>query len=308
MTCRSIEWALAEKPFRRYEPFTEGQDIPVERPLTIPNVIIDSSALLFNQRGIGWSWGPKSSLRTRQPPPSLTTVFLKLLVKLTLFDFAVYTVKNTRPSLLTPAGGTFFDPELDPLPRVALALFLTLFGGIAVYTSMDVMYHAATLIGRVLLQQPAAEWLALSDRPWLATSIQDFWSFRWHQYYRHTFVAYGARPGGALFGRPGAVLGAFIVSAVMHYVGLWGLGKGTEFWGAGAFFLFMGVGAMLERVWHSTTSTRVGGFWGWAWTMTWTLSWGTFMLDGWARYGLMAGDSFIGKHIVNGIAALITKT
>ncbi|KAH8992684.1 hypothetical protein EDB92DRAFT_1856935 [Lactarius akahatsu] len=50
----------------------------------------------------------------------------------------------------------------------------------------------------------------------------------------------------------------------------------------------MGVGAALERVWQHTTGMRVGGFWGWTWTMSWTLFWGTFMLDTWARHGLLA--------------------
>ena len=36
------------------------------------------------------------------------------------------------------------------------------------------------------------------------------------------FVVYGARPGGALLGKPGACIGAFAVSGVLHDVGLWG--------------------------------------------------------------------------------------
>ncbi len=312
MALRSIEWALARKPFRRYEPFAEGQHTPIERPLTIPNIILDAFDLLSNQRGIRWSWGSKSFLRTRPPPPSIATVILKLVLKLTVYDIAHYIVQRTRPLVDTPAGDTLFDPRLDPVPRAALAAFFTLCGGIVVYTTVDAMYHVATLIGRVLLRQPAADWPALSARPWTATSIADFWSFRWHQFFRHTFVAFGARPGGALFGQSGALFGAFGVSAVLHYVGMWGLGKGTEFGSAGAFFLLMAVGAVLERVWQRTTGTRVRGFWGWAWTMSWTLLWGTFMLDGWARRGMIACDFFMpgqrpGKPIVDGIIALITN-
>jgi hypothetical protein len=238
-------------------------------------------------------------------------VILKLLFKLTVYDAAIYMVQHTRPSLNTLAGDTLFDPLLDPLPRVALAAFFSLCGAIVVYTTVDAMYHVATLFGRVVLRQPAADWPALSARPWMATSIVDFWAFRWHQSFRHTFVAFGARPGGALLGRPGAFLGGFGVSSVLHYVGLWGLGNGTEFWSAGAFFVLMGVGTVLERVWQRTTGTQVRGFWGWAWTMAWTLSWGTIMLDGWARHGLIACDFFMpvrpGKLIVDGIIALITN-
>jgi len=296
---------------RRYEPFAEGQHTPVERPLTIPNVIFDSVDLLFNQRGIRWSWGSKSFLRTLPPPPSLAWLVFKLLLKLTLYDMALYTVRRIRPSIGAIAGDTFFDPHLDPLPRAALAAFFTLCCGITAYTALEVMYHIASLVGRVLLRQSAADWPALSARPWTATSIADFWSFRWHQCLRRIFVVFGARSGGALLGRPGALLGAFGVSAVLHHIGVWGLGRGAEFISAGAFFILMGVGASLEHVWQYTTGMQVRGFWGWAWTMTWTLLWGTFMLDGWARHGIFGCDFMpsvpLGRPIVDGLLALITN-
>ncbi len=312
MALRSTEWALTRKPLRRYEPFAEGQHNPVERPLTIPNILLDSFDLVCNQRGIRWSWGSKSFLRTLPPPPSLATVIFKLLLKLTVYDMAIYIVRRARPLIDTPEGDTFFDPHLDPLPRAALAAFLTLCGGIVVYTNIDVVYHIATLVGRVLLRQPATDWPAVSARPWTATSIADFWSARWHQILRHLFIAFGARPGGALLGRPGALLGAFGVSAVLHYVGMWGLGRGMEFSTGGAFFVLMGVGVVLECVWQRTTGMQVRGFLGWAWTMTWTLFWGTFMLDGWARQGLMGCDFFSprlrpGKPIVDSIITLTTN-
>src|SRR6266404_6867544 len=123
---RSIEWAFTRKPFKRYEPLTEGQQIPVERPLTIPNVLLDAFELQCNVRGIRWSWGSKSLLRARAPPPSLAMVTLRILFKLVVHDIALYTMQRSRPLLHTAAGDTLFDPDLDPLPRAALAAFLTL--------------------------------------------------------------------------------------------------------------------------------------------------------------------------------------
>jgi hypothetical protein len=73
------------------------------------------------------------------------------------------------------------------------------------------------------------------------------------------FVVYGARPGGALLGQPGALLGAFAVSVVIHDLGMWGLGRGTEFRTAGGFFLLMGIGAALEHRFKGLTGRRVGG-------------------------------------------------
>jgi hypothetical protein len=290
----------------------EGQHTPIERPLTITNIILDSIDLLFNQRGIRWSWGPKSYLRTLPPSPSLAVVVIKLLLKLTMYDMTIHLIRRIRPSLDTNAGDTFFDPNLDPLPRAALAGFFTLCGGLSGYMAIEVIYHIATLVGRVFLRQSAADWPVLTARPWMATSIADFWSFRWHQTLRHIFTVFGARPGGALLGRPGALLGAFGVSAVLHHIGVWGLGRGAEFSSSGAFFVLMGVGAALEHLWQRTTGKRVRGFWGWTWTMAWTLSWGTVMLDGWARHGIFGCDFFppgvsLGKPIVDGIIAIIAN-
>jgi hypothetical protein len=58
-------------------------------------------------------------------------------------------------------------------------------------------------------------------------------------------------------------VGAFAVSAVFHDVGMWGLRDGTEFPTAGGFFLFIGVGTMLEYGFKEVTGRRVGGLCGW---------------------------------------------
>ena len=240
-------------------------------------------------------------------------VCLKILFELIVYDTAHYIIQRARPSIDTAGVNTLFDPHLYPRPRVALAAFLTLCGGIDVYTGMDVTYYVAMLVGRGLLRQPATDWPELFARPWRATSIMDFWGFHWHQFYRHALVTFGARPGGALLGRAGAVLGAFGVSAVLHCLGFWGLGRGMEACGDGVFFVFMGIGAVLEGVWRRTTGRRVEGFWGWAWMMAWTLGWGTLLVDGWARARhAMITDSDLepngpGKVIVEGIIALFAN-
>jgi hypothetical protein len=43
--------------------------------------------------------------------------------------------------------------------------------------------------------------------------------------YRHIYVGFGSWPGGGQFGRPGALVGAFPVSGVMHDLRIWGLGQ-----------------------------------------------------------------------------------
>ena len=286
----SIEWALAKEPLRKYEPPTEGQHASVKRPLSIPNVLLDAFDLMCNKRGIGWSWSRKPFPAPSTRSTSIASTLARILVKFTLWDLCVYTVHHLRPSADDPAGDTIFDPALGVLPRCACAALFTVCCGMAVYSSVDMYYHTASLVGRLVLRQPAWQWPPLSDRPWMATSIADFWGFRWHQLFRHVFVVFGARPGSALLGRPGALLGAFGVSAVVHDLGMWGLGRGTEFRTVGCFFVLMAVGVVLELAFKGITGRRVGGFWGWVWTMVWTIGWGTLMVDAWAKRGMAATD------------------
>jgi hypothetical protein len=277
--------------------------------LSIPNVLLDAFDLICNLRGIGWSWSHKPFPDTSTRSTFIPVILAKLLFKLVLFDASHYIVQYLRPTVNDPAGDTLFDPTLSMVPRFACAAFYTLCGGMVVFMTVEVYYHISTLVGRILLRQAIWQWPPLFDRPWTSTSITDCWGFRWHQLFRHVFVVFGSRPGRALLGRPGAVVGAFAVSGVMHDLGMWGLGQGTEFSTVGGFFLLMGVGAALEHGFKQVTGRRVGGFWGWAWTMVWTVSWGTLMIDAWARRGMIAADFYPdrlrpGKWLVDALILL----
>ena len=57
--------------------------------------------------------------------------------------------------------------------------------------------------------------------------VVDFWISLWHQFFRQVFVVLGTRPG--------ALLGVFVMSAVIHNLGIWGLGRGTEICTVGFF-------------------------------------------------------------------------
>ena len=288
---RALEWTFIKKPLRRYE-LPEGQETPVERPLSVANILVDAFDLLWNQRGIGWSWSPNPFPRESTPPPSITSVCAKILVKITALDASQYILQLICPSVYKPGGGSLFDPTLPFLPRVGKAAFATILGTVYLYAIMDSSYLIATLVGRVILRQPASHWPRPSRRPWMATSVRDFWAVRWHQFYRHIFVVFGARPGGALLGPPGAAMGAFAVSALIHHVGLWGLARKTEFRTVGAFYLLMGVGTIMEDAFQRTTGLRVRGWLGWLWAMLWTTAWGMLNLDAWARGGLFGTTFF----------------
>ncbi|VDB94320.1 unnamed protein product [Peniophora sp. CBMAI 1063] len=190
--------------------------------------------------------------------------------------------------------GCIFDSSRPPLARTALALTHTAITGLMIIRGLQAVYEAGALISRMLLGLEDWQWPRLFDSPWLATSLAGFWARRWHQCLRAIFVVTGAQPaakiGRLVGGKQGeavlGVMGAFGVSAVLHVFGLWGMGKGFDFWQMGGFFLMQGVGVLLEAV----SPIKPSGVAGWWWTMGWTLGWGTQMIDAWAKAGLLASD------------------
>lgn len=308
---RVFEWTFINKPLRRYESSKRDQGTSTERRPSASTIIPDAFDLLTNQRGFGWSWSQDPFPRGNTPLP-LVTILAKTLLKLTVFNASQYIIQLACPAVNDPKGGGIFDPNLTFVPRTALAAFCGICGGVWAYAMVDSTYHIYTLIGRIVFRQPASAWPRLFHRPWMSTSIQEFWSFRWHQILRHLFIVFGSRPGGALFGKPGAVMGAFAVSAILHQIGFWGAGKGTEFVTGGGFFLLMGVGTIIEWGFKRVTGLQVRGWLGWSWTMLWTTLFGTFMIDGWARHGAFAIEYFPegfrpGKVVVDAIVVLSTK-
>ena len=309
---RAIEWTFTEKPLKRYEPLKHHQDTPVERRLSAPTALLDALDLLGNPRGIGWSWSKDPFPRESTPPPSAALLLAKTLFKLTLFDASQYIIQYVSPAANNPKGGSIFDPSLTLVPRAALAVLCSTCGAAWVYATVESLSLIPASIAQILFRQPASMGPSLFRRPWASTSLQEAWNFRWHQLYRQLFIVFGSRPGGALFGKPGAVMGAFAVSAILHHVGLWGTGNGTEFVTTGGFFLLMGIGVVMEGVFTRVTGLRVRGWIGWSWTMMWVALWGTFMIDGWARHGVFATEFFPfecrpGKVVVDTIIALIKK-
>ena len=311
MVSKSFEWTFTKKPLRKYE-LQEGQDTPIERPLSITNVLLDALDLFFNQRGLGWSWSSRPFPNETTPPPSIASVLAKILFKFTVLDISQYILDWMAPSLDKTGGGIF--ATLPLLPRTILSLLATFVNGLWAYAQMALMYHFSTLIGRILLRQPASHWPPFFRRPWMATSIREFWNVHWHQFFRHFFVVAGARPGGVLLGWPGAVMGAFAVSGLMHIAGRWAIGHWhvTELGNEGAFYLVMGVGVVLERVFERASGSRMRGWLGWLWTMGWILSWGSYFLDLRVGGGTFPVEFFPdhlrpGKMLIDGAISLFGK-
>ena len=99
------------------------------------------------------------------------------------------------------------------------------------------------------------------------------WGRRWHQSSRHLFVVYDARPGRKIAGWYGSIVGAYFVSAIIHVLGLWDLGHGTELTHTGGSFIMIGLASFLERKWRQWTGKEVAGVLGTFWAETWQLIW-----------------------------------
>jgi hypothetical protein len=125
------------------------------------------------------------------PPTCLSSllalVILKLLLKLIMYDSAVFVVQCTRPSL--------DDPSL----RMALALSFTKGSEISMNMAVRWMNQIGTTFGHVLLRHPIADFSVLSLYPWTATSFDDCQNFRRLTSSSAVFRALDARLGGRLF-------------------------------------------------------------------------------------------------------------
>lgn len=280
-----------------------------EAALPFRRVLQDAGELLFNQRGLGWSW----SLNPYPPqvaPRPLKHIILSLLLKSFIADLASYSIQCLRPTVLRSGGDTIFDPSLPPPIQYATAIYISIMAAIRLYCSVDLIYLFATLPACLLFRQSTTQWPPPSDRPWLSTSIADFWGNRWHQFYSRTLRAVGSKPLYMVLGRPGAVMGAFGLSAVVHDWALYGLGRGTDFGTVGLFFVMMGVGILLEGLWEEGLGMgRVRGWRGWVWAMGWIVGWGTVLIEGWARKGWMADDieeeMRVSKWVVGGLVRVV---
>jgi hypothetical protein len=234
------------------------------------------------------------------------------LVGVTAFDAAHYLVQLIRPTASRLEGDTIFDETLSPVPRLLLASCISLCGMIVIYSSVEVMHRLCALFGQIVLGQSAAQWPRIANRPWMSTSVTEFWGKRWHQFFRHIFVVYGSHPGRKIAGWYGSIMGAYIVSAVMHVLGLWGLGRGTEFTHTGGFFVMVGLASILERKWKLWTGKEVAGVPGMLWGAIWQLIWGSGMVDAWARRGMIAneflpGKMRIGKALVDVVLTVVAR-
>ncbi len=285
---RTSMWTFRLEPLRG----RKLPDEPNQRTASMRRLMSDAFDLLCNLRGIGWSWShslriPQETRDVTSTPSFLFSTFFWFLRDVIAFDFCHYIVQWFSPNTIgSPQGGTIYEPSLPPLPRYVRSTVISFFGGWAIYISINAMYNLGTLIGIIVFGQAPTQWPPISDQPWRATSLNQFWAIRWHQLFRDIFTRCGSTPLTYIAGRVGGVIGAFLVSGLIHDVGCWGMGRGTDFKSISGFFIMNAVGVILEHVYKSITGKRVGGFAGWVWTCAWLVGWGGMLVDAWMSRGV----------------------
>ncbi|KAJ7637606.1 membrane bound O-acyl transferase family-domain-containing protein [Mycena polygramma] len=267
-------------------------------PMTLRQLALEAADLTFNLRGLGWNFSQTMKLPIQTRPVTPTSAYLSATAKSLLLHIIVFDLLHYFSQILGPdtvgstAGASIYDPSSsNPFIRQLRASTLTLLVGLLIYGAIQIGYDAFALVGVSLLHQSPSQWPPIFDAPWYATSLTEFWAARWHQLFRQDFIAIGGKPLALVAGRPGGVLGAFLVSGTLHFVGLWGMGKGADI-RVICFFLMMGVGVVLEGFWRRVAGFRVGGWWGWVWTLFWVLAFAPLMADPWCLSGIM-GSVFV---------------
>jgi len=293
VSMRVTAWTFAKKSYKRISPQYDNQSSDVDdTPLS--TALWNTWDLSVNLRGIGWDWpqGLQVRYETQSTFQFLLSTLAKLLFYALAFDATSGAVRDFSPETFgSIEGGTIFDASLPPLSRYTRSTVITFLSGWTAYFVINFVYQIHAIEFVLLFRQGPSQWPPLFDAPWFSTSLISLWGYRWHQLFRECFIAVGVQPFSYLFGRTGGVMGAFLASGALHYLGLKSMERGGYPIAVFGFFIMHGIGVLLEGIWKRCTGMRVGGFFGLVWTWFWVLLWANFMVDAWARAGL-AGSKF----------------
>ena len=286
---RTLEWSFPKEPLKRHL-----------RPAnSTPSLVMDALDLATNVRGVGWSWSKSAYVPPETRPISSRTVFclyvlLSALVQGVMCGILHTALQAFSPDTCTiPGGGSIFDTSLPPLIRYVRSSIIAVAAAFGLCFLLQFNYNVGTLIGVAVFRQDPAQWPPVIQAPWLATSVRDFWSHRWHQLFRRSFIVLGGRPLSILFGNAGYIFGSFLASGIFHHTIVLMFNGSTEMWCMILSFWMMAAGIVLEDAFTSLTGRRVGGWKGWLWTMAWLLVWGNLIVDGSARAGMIVSSSIL---------------
>ncbi|KAG2058209.1 hypothetical protein BDR06DRAFT_950634 [Suillus hirtellus] len=289
IAARTFEWTVQTKPFIRVAR-RSSTDAPKR------NIVLDTIDLACNLRGCGWDWSKGLYVPPEIHPTSsrlafATSALISGLKHLFLCGAIHSAVQSFSPDTFGSVdGGTIFDDSLPPHLRYLRSSIIATTCAFGIYSVLQAGYELTVVMCVLLFRQHPDQCPPSFDSPWRATSLREFWSRRWHQWFRRIFIFLGGKPFSLLFGRIGGVIGTFLASGFFHHLALLAIDPSSEMWRMLLPFGMMGTGVVIER---AVAGNKTGGWMGWVWTMTWLVLWGNVMVDGWARAGMLGGSSVL---------------
>ncbi|KAL4071669.1 hypothetical protein V8B97DRAFT_419707 [Scleroderma yunnanense] len=289
---RAIVWTLERQPYKR-------DNVSEAEPTSIPMACWNAFDLLFNVRGIGWNWSkgipvPRSSVQSQSRPWFLLSAITRVAFMAVVLDVFTEATRSHFPNSDPRGIDTIFDHSLPPISRYFRVFRLVYLALWQAYFTIEWGYQLLSVVGVVAFYQHPSQWPPLFDKPWSSTSLSDLWGRRWHQMLRHFTVALGGTPLAYFLGRPGYVLGTFLLSGAIHYIEFRATGCGGNSTIEAAFFVMNAIGVLLERAWSKMRGHRIGGVYGWIWTFSWLTLWSVPMVDQWAKIGRVGEADLMG--------------
>jgi len=260
------------------------------------NLALNTIDLVCNPRGCGWDWSqglyiPPETHSTSSRLAFATSALVSGLKHLFLCGAIHSAVQSFSPDTFGSVdGGTIFDDSLPPHLRYLRSSIIATICAFGIHSVLQAGYELTVVMCVLLFRQHPEQCPPSFDSPWRATSLREFWSRRWHQWFRRIFIFLGGKPFSLLFGRIGGVIGTFLASGFFHHLALLAIDPSSEMWRMLLPFGMMGTGVVIER---AVAGNKTGGWVGWVWTMCWLVLWGNVMVDGWARAGMLGGSSVL---------------
>ncbi|KAM0878618.1 hypothetical protein ACQ4PT_034751 [Festuca glaucescens] len=217
-------------------------------PFTFSPILLRTVSALF----LVWLCGFKLLLAAGHGPlhPALPVVLFVACAALPikLRDRGAEKSRSLPPEfLLSYAAKAALFAALISLRRIRArmpAYAVVAFDGAHVYLTLELFMASAAAFARALL---GAELEPQFDRPYLASSLRDFWGHRWNLMVPGALRPSVYRPVRARLGAPAGVLATFLVSGLMHVLMFYyitleaGTGEVT------AFFLLHGACVVADR-------------------------------------------------------------
>lgn len=305
---RSLEFGLARQrprlkihksnPYDAVNGRKHAHRSPDPMPIFFPGTLWPLELdLLVNVRASGWEHGIKDGVPAL-PVPTYTRRqrrdwILKALAPIplyfVLYDVVFCLIEDPRFNIHADSrvGGSIWDSSKGSFGKAGPYLVCVAFG--SSFVCIQYMMHAilACIFVGLLDDLPSRWDPPIVSLPWLSTSVTEFWSQRWHQILRVTFMTVGFWPirdalrpvAGRRIANMMAICGTFLVSGLLHELGRAAMTPGFGLTNVTLFFTSQPVAIFGEQLFEYCTRRRVRGFWGWLWTASWILGTAPLLLE-----------------------------